>query len=1701
MQMVDKVGFFHMMKAEQPAKEVFRMKKLICVFLVLGLIFPASFLLTDGTAKAASSNGITTAMIQAICSQYNYKDRSTYWVYNETKDKPNHPKLPDDWYMGSTDSSYHTSYQIGSGKTLSYRVGSLYECAGFASFIGWKLTGSKPKTGAIESGTGLGSGWASYTVSQINSSGGVQPGDIIRANGHSAVVYSVNSNGSFTVAECWGTVKNTISIGHGFNGNGSSTQLSSLSNVKYILRYGNYVGPAVSIQSTLALEMGQRAQLSASGSYTSLTWTTGDDTVVMVDSSGTVYGVKPGSAVITVTTDANASASCTVTVHAPVVFDYSCANSANVDVYLSSDSKRAAILEANVTSSGYYIFQSSNSQDTYGYIYDASWSRIAYDDDSGDNSNFYMRAYLSAGCTYYLVGRFYSVATNGTLWLDFHKDEVPITVPETMTVPLGSGVVLDVSMGSATSLNWTSSDTSVVRVTNDGYVYGVLPGTAVVTVSDAGSSTNSATCTVTVPIPYSPADGWVTVQARTYYAANSPGGAGKVATIYGFVPQRTAHYTFYTDGSCDTFGALFDANWNVIETNDDYDGDRDFHITQLLQEGQDYFILIRGYNPYNSFDTCFCAQYLPYYAMEADGMYGHDIAVANMWAVSTFTPLVSGEYAFFSTGSADTRGFIRSAGDEPLAEDDDSGDGYNFCVRYWMEAGQTYYLGCRFYDTSATGNLICGVSPFRPAAYLSSGFCELAPGGTGRLSCYAIDENDEFATLQDFWCEELDNETCTVYSDGSVVAKSSGITFATAHSFENADLTCQVPIYIHDEISYSYSYAVNEDGTLELSFYGIENNVDTLDGFILYVESESEDCRFGVIEAYMPGYDRSYSVNLDYEDDTFQAFRIEGAVPDAGVRADQTVTFRLRPYDYDNLWGTTHTYNFSFLPEKLGYVAEAGALHFEQDITFAARPAIVASGTYGSLTWSLDSIGRMTVSGTGAMAESGSDSYPWSDYRSSIRTLTIGEGVTGIAEYSFGWCFNLEQVQLPVSLQTIGSDAFFNDLSLTYIYIPKNVRTIGTSAFGYGGFWWIDVDPQNSYFTSVDGVLFSKDMTKLLSYPTQQTGSYAVPASVRTICNSAFYGCRLSSISIPSGVTAIEINAFCSMNSLTDISIPATVTSISGWAFQGCSGLLSITVDGGNPNYRSIDGVLYTKDGATLLRYPSGRSDTAFTVPQGVRTIGEMAFNSAGNLASITLPDGLTAIRSDAFMYCGALTSLVIPESVTQLDNSLFYSCNQLTSVTILARVDAIYGSTLCSCPSLTSIALPDSITVIYPYAITDCPNLSSVTFMGSQDEWNAITIHEGNGDLLSANIDFVYKAAGVCGGDLRWKLDWADNLFISGTGAMDDFSAGGPWGTGIISVTIDEGVTSVGGKAFFQCAALTNIHIPASVTSIGDDAFRYCSGLTAFTAASGSTAYSASNGVLYNKNKTVLVHYPDAKASTSFTIPSTVRTIASSAFDDCAKLKTVTIPYGVTAIENYAFVYCTGLQRVTIPGSVTALGNVLFFECTGLEEVILSEGVTAVGTRTFANCTALTYAEIPQSVTTIAATAFSGSADVRIGCFFDSAAHAYAKTKSLPRVFLDTAFPAPDFTLPGMTETIESEAFAGIAARLVKLPETVTSIQANAFAGCPNLAAVYIPAHCEIISPSAFAGVADLTIFGPAGSYAEFYANRYGFGFAAVNP
>ncbi len=176
---------------------------------------------------------------------------------------------------------------------------------------------------------------------------------------------------------------------------------------------------------------------------------------------------------------------------------------------------------------------------------------------------------------------------------------------------------------------------------------------------------------------------------------------------------------------------------------------------------------------------------------------------------------------------------------------------------------------------------------------------------------------------------------------------------------------------------------------------------------------------------------------------------------------------------------------------------------------------------------------------------------------------------------------------------------------------------------------------------------------------------------------------------------------------------------------------------------------------------------------------------------------------------------------------------------------------------------------------------------------------------------------------------------------------------SGLTSVTIPNSVTTIGGTAFFGCSGLTSVTIPSSVTAIGDCALSNCNSLTEINVDAENQSYASEAGILYTKDKTILIACPGGKKG-EIAIPNFVIMIGYSAFRGCSGLTSVTIPNSVTLIGGGAFDGCFGMTSVTIPSSVTLIGDFAFYDCSGLTSVTIPNSVTSIGNGAFDGCRSL---------------------------------------------------------------------------------------------------------------------------------------------------
>ena len=285
----------------------------------------------------------------------------------------------------------------------------------------------------------------------------------------------------------------------------------------------------------------------------------------------------------------------------------------------------------------------------------------------------------------------------------------------------------------------------------------------------------------------------------------------------------------------------------------------------------------------------------------------------------------------------------------------------------------------------------------------------------------------------------------------------------------------------------------------------------------------------------------------------------------------------------------------------------------------------------------------------------------------------------------------------------------------------------------------------NPAYKAENGVLYSKDGTTLIRYPSGSAQkSFTLPASVTTIEKGAFNAnVNLATLVIPEGVTRIESRAFWNMDSLKTVTIPASVTDMGTW-LTCASAITSITVSEENGCYKSVDGVLYSKDGTTLLEYPASKSQTSFTVPNGVRTIGEHAFFLNTFLQNIVFPEGLVEIEAYAFENCQALATFNFPTTLTTIGDSAFsysgiqvldipdtvthigewaFQANPLTSVSVGEGLGMLARCTFAGCTALSEVQLRNTLDSISYGVFRDCTALTQINFFGIDLDWRQVDL------------------------------------------------------------------------------------------------------------------------------------------------------------------------------------------------------------------------------------------------------------------------------------------------------------------------------------------------------------------------------------------
>ena len=626
----------------------------------------------------------------------------------------------------------------------------------------------------------------------------------------------------------------------------------------------------------------------------------------------------------------------------------------------------------------------------------------------------------------------------------------------------------------------------------------------------------------------------------------------------------------------------------------------------------------------------------------------------------------------------------------------------------------------------------------------------------------------------------------------------------------------------------------------------------------------------------------------------------------------------------------------------------------------------------------------------------------------SLVSVTLPDSITEIKPYTFSWCSAMENIKLGSKITGIGDYAFSNCKALQTITLPDTVKTIGEFAFSdCVAMKSADIgDGVESIAvfgfancTALETITLSSSLKAITQSCFQKCASLTsvtIPDSVTSIDVQAFAGCTaLADITLGTGITSIGYQAFIETAFYNNSD---SLVVLDGWVLATKDLTISKIV--------VPEGVYGIADNAYQGCYSEKLERINLT---GIKYIGTFAFNNCKYVWDVSFDDALLSIGPGAFAYCTYLENIEVGNSLTEIGTQAFYGCSMLASMEIPDTVTSIGGNAFtdtlaykntrngvvyiddwavgCNIGAgyLLGMTIRDGIRGIASYAFYQAPILGefkiadSVEYIGRSAFYQCATL---NLIELPSNLK---------------KID--DFAFYQCINAV--FSADG-------TLTIPSGVESIGRSAFYNCGGIISLEIPASVKSIGDFAFYKCERLGATVEITEGEDpvegyVKIENGVESIGNRA----FQGCTALVDIKIPASVTSLGSHLFYKCTALKSIVIESSITDILEYTFYNCTALENVTLPESVKTIGkyafrgctaitdinvsnvetlyDYAFYKCSGITEFDFTDSLKHIGNYALRGCTGVTALYLPESVETIGKHAFYGMNDTTIYCEADS--------------------------------------------------------------------------------------------------------------------
>ncbi|MBO5234683.1 MAG: leucine-rich repeat domain-containing protein [Alistipes sp.] len=701
-------------------------------------------------------------------------------------------------------------------------------------------------------------------------------------------------------------------------------------------------------------------------------------------------------------------------------------------------------------------------------------------------------------------------------------------------------------------------------------------------------------------------------------------------------------------------------------------------------------------------------------------------------------------------------------------------------------------------------------------------------------------------------------------------------------------------------------------------------------------------------------------------------------------------------------------------------------------------------------------------------------------------TLDCGEGVTlgTSAENATTFWIVIPETTFKYGITitaTSTDNKVFTKSTSNSVIIERNTPTpMGALEFVGEDTEITPIAPSTIIYTTDDGNIvdlyttegFGSEYVSNVYDKKSNIGTITFAGDINTIPAEAFLVCtNLTSVQIPNTVKTIAERAFYGCNYMEKIVIPESVTTITETAFDGCSGEAHIFC---NINDKAFVGALFTKvvldDCVTTLGQECFMDCTELkevVLSKGLTSIPYYAFQNTA-IENITVPEGVVSLEEGVFFECSKLKSAILPESIDVIGGGVFSRCSMLQEVKMPTQMKSIGGEAFWGCSSLLEFVMPEGVTSIEQKTFHNCSSLTSLTLPSSITAisgafYGCYKLTRLNIPNVGMWLNIVPKdAVGFLGGEVPFADSGQGDIYVGGelltdlvipNNILTIYGSTFRNCTSIKSLTIGSRVTKIGDAAFDGCRNLSNIVFSKSTTTYGirafagtgiteititkqiannnsgNEIFADCKELTQVTIEDGVTIipygmFSASSSI--NSNKL-----------TSITIPDSVTSIGSFAFNNCIVLQNIYWHDSIRSLGNGVFRGCESLTEITIPKETAEINNSVFEGCTSLKQVNMHNDITSIGHHAFMDCHALENLTLPKNLTTIGSEAFwychsLKHIDIPEG----------VKTIGY-QVFLDSGL--EEVLLPETLESIGYRAFC-CPIKSIIIPKSVTNIDAAFF-------------------------------------------------------